>query len=231
MAGRFGSRHFGTKPFLADALFALGKADPVVMYVGAANADDRAFGEALIAVIKAAGAGEVLWPKLRGGRAQHGVARKALGQADLVFVSGGDVEAGMRALLDASLVDELQAAADRGVAFAGMSAGAIMLGERWIRWPDESADDSEAETYACLGLAPCSLDTHGEGDDWRETRAFAAVRARELGRQARAYAVPSGGALVVDAAGRLSARGEPVAIFVAAPTESARMEAILEVEG
>ena len=231
MAGQFGSRHFGTKPFLAEALFSLGKADPVVMYVGAANADDRAFGEALVAVIKAAGAAEVLWPKLYGRRAQRTVARQALEQADLVFVGGGDVEAGMRTLVDASLVDELHAAADRGVALAGLSAGAIMLGERWIRWPHETAADSEAETYACLGLAPCSLDTHGEGDDWRETRSFAAVRARELGRQARAYAVSSGGALVVDAAGRLSARGEPVAIFVAAPNEPPRMEAILEVEG
>ena len=48
-----------------------------------------------------------------------------------------------------------------------------------------------------LGLAPCSLDTHGEADEWRETRSFVAVRARELERKAKAYGVPSGGALLV----------------------------------
>ena len=77
-----------------------------------------------------------------------------------------------------------------------MSAGAIMLGERWIRWPRADASDDEAETYECLGIAPCALDTHGEGDGWAEARSFAAVRARELKRKAKAYGVPSGGALL-----------------------------------
>ena len=46
----------------------------------------------------------------------------------------------MRVLRDADLIDDLRAAAKCGVVFAGMSAGAIMLGERWIRWPHESAE-------------------------------------------------------------------------------------------
>jgi hypothetical protein len=105
-----------------------------------------------------------------------------------------------------------------------MSAGAIMLGERWIRWPHENADDPEAETFECLAIAPCSVDTHGEGDEWRETRSFVAVRARELGRKARAYGVPSGGALVVASGGKMEARGEPVPVFAASPRRAATLE-------
>jgi hypothetical protein len=109
-----------------------------------------------------------------------------------------------------------------------MSAGAIMLGERWIRWPADDANDDEAETYECLGLAPCSLDAHGEADDWRETRAFATVRARETGKPARAYAVPSGGALVIGAGGKTQARGVPVPVFAAQPRAKAKLETTLE---
>jgi hypothetical protein len=109
-----------------------------------------------------------------------------------------------------------------------MSAGAIMLGERWIRWPREGAGDDEAETFECLGLAPCALDTHGEGDGWRETQSFAAVRARELGKRACAYGVPSGAALVIDADGSLVARGDAVTVFSALPNKKAKVAKKLE---
>jgi peptidase E len=228
MAGKFGSSHFGTKPFLADALRLTGKEQPIVLYVGAASADNREFGEALSAVMQEAGAHRVLWPKL-GGRSPRGAqARAALEEADLVFVGGGDVEAGMHALGHAGLVEDFREAARRGTVFAGMSAGAIMLGERWIRWPDKHADDDEAQTYECLGIAPCTLDTHGEGDDWRETRSFAAVRARELGKEARAYAVPSGAALVIGSDGAMRARGENVTVFAALPHKKAKIAETLE---
>jgi hypothetical protein len=228
MAGKFGSRHFGTKPFLADALQLTGNERPLVLYVGAASGDDRAFGTALSLILKTAGARRVLWPKLARNKQQSAQAREALAEVDLVFVGGGDVEAGMQVLRDAGLVDDFHAAAKRGVVFAGLSAGAIMLGERWIRWPHPGAGDDEAETYECLSIAPCSLDTHGESDDWQETQSFAAVRARELGKKACAYGVPSGGALVIGPDGTLQARGEPVPVFVALPNGKATLKRTLE---
>jgi cyanophycinase-like exopeptidase len=231
IAGKFGSRHFGTKPYLAEAVSLTGKDNPVALYIGAASADDRGFGTALAALLKAAGVRRVLWPKLSKGKEKDASgARAALDEADLVFVGGGDVEAGVQALRDADLVDELHAAAKRGVVFVGMSAGAIMLGERWIRWPREGASDDEAETYECLGIAPCSLDTHGEGDRWQETQSFAAVRARELGKKARAYGVPSGAALVIQADGSLQARGDAVTVFAALPNRKAKVETQLEAD-
>jgi cyanophycinase-like exopeptidase len=227
MAGQFGSRHFGTRPYLADAVRATRAAAPRALYVGAANGDDPSFGTALCALIEAAGAAQVLWPKISERRRDRATARRALERVDFVFVGGGDVEEGMKVLRDADLVADLRAASRRGAVFAGMSAGAIMLGQRWIRWPHDEASDDEAETYECLGIARCSLDTHGEGDGWRETRAFAAVRSRELGRKAKAYGVPSGAALVVSAGGEIQARGAPAPVFTALPRRRPKVETIL----
>jgi len=229
MAGKFGSRHFGTKPYLTDAIRLTGKDKPVALYLGAASGDDSGFGSALSDLLLAAGVHRVLWPKLARRKMDRRRARDGLADADLLFVGGGDVEAGVRVLRDADLVPDIHRAAQRGAVICGMSAGAIMLGERWIRWPREDASDDEAETYECLGVAPCSLDTHGEGDGWFETQAFAAVRARELGKKARAYGIPSGGALVIGADGTLEARGEPAPVFAALPNRKAKMEGTLEV--
>ena len=231
IAGKFGSRHFGTKPYLADAVRLTGREKPVALYIGAASSDDRNFGSALSALLKGAGVRKVVWPKLaKRQKKDTSGARAALHDADLVFVGGGDVEAGVNALRDADLVGDLHTAAKRGVVFVGMSAGAIMLGERWIRWPREGAGDDEAETFACLGVAPCSLDTHGEGEGWGETQSFAAVRARELGKKACAYGVPSGAALVIGTDGTFRARGDAVTVFAALPNRKAKIEKQLEVD-
>jgi len=230
IAGQFGSRHFGTQPYLQAAVASTRKKAPTALYIGAANGDDDTFGTALCGLVTAAGAKDVVWPKLAAGRSSAAATRKALEHVDFVFVGGGDVEAGMAVLRRTKLVADLHAAAARGVVFAGMSAGAIMLGERWVRWPRADAGDDEAETYECLGVAPCSLDTHGEGDEWRETLSFVAVRAREVGRKAKAYGVPSGGALIAGSGGKMQARGQGVPVFAALPSGGAKIERTLRVE-
>jgi cyanophycinase-like exopeptidase len=228
IAGQRGDAHFGTRPYLRAALQSTGARRPSALYIGAANGDDRGFGEALCVLLKIAGAERVFWPKLEG-RRKRAQAVAALENVDFVFVGGGDVEEGMRALRDADLVDPLRAAAANGAVFAGMSAGSIMLGERWIRWAHARAKDDEAETYECLGVAECSLDTHGEDDDWNEARSFASVRANELGKKAYVYGVPSGGALLASPSGRARALGAAATLFAAAPRRQARVDSVLEV--
>ena len=171
---QFGSRHFGMRPYIEDALRRTRTERPTALYLGAANGDDRSFGTAICVALVAAGAGRLVWPKLAQ-RRERAKARATLEHVEFVFLGGGDVAAGMAALESADLVRDIAAAAARGAVFAGRSAGAIMLGQRWIRGPNTGAGDDEAETYACLGLVPFSLDTHGEADDWSETRAFARV--------------------------------------------------------
>jgi peptidase E len=230
IAGQFGSRHFGTVPYLESALRLTRKEAPTALYIGAASGEDDSFGTALCALIAAAGAKDVIWPKIAVRRRDRAAARTALERVDFIFVGGGDVEAGMDALREADLIAAFRAAAARGAVFAGMSAGAIMLGERWVHWPHAEAGDDEAHTYECLGVAPCALDTHGEADEWGETRAFVSVRARELGRKAKAYAVPSGGALVVSNGGKMQARGKPVPVFTAVPRGDVKIATTLPAE-
>ncbi len=230
IGGQGGSREFGTAPYLGEAMALTGTEGPLALYFGAANGDDESFGAGLCGLIAAQGARDVLWPKVAARGAGAAVARKALEQVDFVFVGGGDVAAGMDVLRRAQLIASIRAAAARGVVFAGMSAGAIMLGQRWIRWPRADAGDDEAETYECLGLAPCALDCHGEADGWTEARSFAEVRARELKRKAKVCAVPSGGALIARSGGRMRARGEPVPVFAALPRGAAVIERTLLVE-
>jgi hypothetical protein len=81
-----------------------------------------------------------------------------------------------------------------------------------------------------LSVAPCSLDCHGEADGWTEALSFAAVRARELARKAKAYGVPSGGALLAESGGKVQARGEPVPVFAALPHGVATIERRLPAE-
>ena len=57
-----------------------------------------------------------------------------------------------------------------------------------------------------------------------------AVRARELERKAKAYGVPSGGALLVGSGGKMTARGQPVPVFAALPRGDAKIERTLPVE-
>jgi hypothetical protein len=230
IAGLSGSPHFGTRPYLEAAVRQAAADAPLALYIGAANGDDAKFGTKLCDLVAAAGARDVLWPKLAADSGAAAAARAALERVQLVFIGGGDVQAGMNVLERAQLVADIRAAAARGVVFAGMSAGSIMLGERWIRWPRPDAGDDEAETFECLSVAPCSLDCHGEGDGWPEARSFAAVRARELERKARAYGVPSGGALIVESGGNARARGEPVPVFAALPRGIATIERRLPAE-
>ena len=229
IGGQFGSRHFGTRPYLEEALRLTRKQAPTALYVGAANGDDASFGIALCALSPRPVRRRHVAQARRRHRAKA-AARSALERVDFVFVGGGDVEAGMDVLRRAQLVANIHAAAARGVVFAGMSAGAIMLGERWIRWPHEDAGDDEAETYECLGLAPCSLDTHGEGDDWREARSFAAVRARETRPQSEGLRGAERRGARRRTGGRMCARGEAVPVFTALPGRASKLERTLPVK-
>jgi peptidase E len=155
-----------------------------------------------------AGAGEIRLAPLCGSRGSPAEAKRVLEESDTVFMSGGDVEAGMKVLkkkgMDVFLLDLYR----KGKPFFGVSAGSIMLAENWVRW-DNSEAGSGPELFACLGLAKICCDTHDEENDWDELRALA--RLMPAGRVV--YGIPSGTALVVHADGILRAVGGAVHRF------------------
>jgi peptidase E len=207
IAGGRESRSRGGDPLLARIVSLIGLEKPAVAYIGAASNDNRVFFVWIKAMLKKAGAGSVRLAALASARADLVKARSLLQEADLIFVSGGDVEAGMNVLAlngFSTLLKELHRA---GKPFIGLSAGSIMLARNWVRWPD-AGNDAAAETFPCLGLAPLLCDTHAEKEDWEELKTLLRLSGPEAG-----YGIPAGAALRVKADGSLSALGKPVPRF------------------
>jgi len=166
---------------------------PRVAYIGAANGDNAIFYGMVKSVLLGAGAGEVFMVALAKDEIDLPKAKGALESADAVFLSGGEVEDGMKWLEKHGLVDFMRELRDGGKLFFGVSAGTIMLGRCWVRWGDPG-DDGTAELFDCLGFAPTTLDTHAEDEDWKELKA--ALRLQGPG--ARGYGIPMDGVMRFD---------------------------------
>lgn len=209
--GRGMDRRRGPDPLLRAALGINGSeptARPSVAYVGAASGDNAVFRAWIAKMLQKAGAGAVTLAPLCGRKADPAKARDVIEAADVVFVSGGDVEEGMRVLEEADMAGFLRQLARQGKPFFGVSAGSIMLARQWVRWREPS-DDSSAELFPCLGIAPVLCDTHGEGDGWEELKALVRLApGRSVG-----HGIVSGSALVVAPGGALSAMGGEVHRF------------------
>jgi len=217
-------RRKGPDPLLRAALGLDGIGDgrkPTVAYVGAASGDNAVFRAWIAAMLQKAGAGAVTLAPLCGKRADPDRAAAVLEQADVVFVSGGDVEEGMRVLSDTGMVQVLRGLAGKGKRFFGVSAGSIMLARQWVRWTDPR-DDSSAELFPCLDIAPVHCDTHGEADGWEELKSLVRLApARTVG-----HGIVSGTALVVHPDGTIAGMGGEVHRFTRRGGEAVQIESL-----
>ena len=194
----------GPDPVMRSAVSAISKARPTLAYVGCAAGDSAPFRLFITRWLKAAGAGRVAKVSLCIRRPDLATAKGVLDAADAVFVSGGDVGAGMAVLEDLGLTSYLRELAEQGKPFIGLSAGSIMLARSWVRWPD-SDEEGSAEVFPCLGVAPVYCDTHDEEEGWEELTALL----RLLPEGSEGWGIPSGGDLVVSAEGAVTWTGPP----------------------
>jgi peptidase E len=155
-------RHF--KAALAE----LSRPRPLLAYVGTATDDNRAFYTMIHGMMGATGARMKL-ARIASPKAKLSEARALLEDCDMVFVSGGDVEHGVKVLRDRDMVQPLASLARAGKPFFAISAGSLMLGREWVRFPHED-DESTAEIFPCLDLVPLHMDAHSEDDGWSELR-------------------------------------------------------------
>jgi cyanophycinase-like exopeptidase len=206
--GRGMERPRGPDPLLQTVVRGTGVQRPKVAYLGAASGDNAAFRLMVGAMLKKAGAGEVSLAPLCGRKADPVKAVEVLESSDLVFVSGGDVEEGMRVLAAQGMMPLLRRMQREGKPYFGISAGSIMLARRWIRWRNHK-DDASAELFPCMGFASVLCDTHGEADGWEELLAMLAL----CPRGAIGYGIVSGSALVVERDGSIGALGGEVHRF------------------
>lgn len=162
----------------ADAKAATGKEKPVIAYVGSAHGDGTAMTK-MFSTLMFGLTARVVPVKLTSKKLETSEAKRLLAEADLVFVSGGDVDEGMKPIHDRALAPYFRELAEQGKPFTSVSAGSIMLGTRWIRFDEK--DEDHVEPIECLGVVPHAFDAHGEGDDWDELQALARMLAGSPG--------------------------------------------------
>ncbi len=205
LAGGRGSLRTDRDPLLTRVLASCGVPQPSIAYVGAASGDSQPFFSMISRHLRRCGAGRVTLAPLAGKRGKLEKARAILESADIVFISGGDVEAGMEVLEERQILPFLRELFERGKPFFGTSAGSIMLGWQWVRWEDPD-DDATASLFPCMGFAPIVCDTHGEAEEWEELHTL--LRLTPEGTFG--YGIPTGAGLCVYPDGTLEALGAPV---------------------
>jgi cyanophycinase-like exopeptidase len=220
--GRGAMTRRGPDPMIQAALREAGVERPLVAYVGAASGDNAAFRAIIGRLLVKAGAGGMKLAPLCGKRADAKRAKAVLESSHIVFISGGDVDEGMRVLERTAMIDFLKDLYNQGKPFLGVSAGSIMLARSWIRWRDP-ADDASAEIFPCLGIALVNCDTHGEADGWEELRALQAlVRPGTV-----SYGIVSGSALVVRPDRTVAALGGEVHRFARKGRQVVQIDSLL----
>ncbi len=207
--GRSSMAQHKTDSLIQAALQLAPGAQPSIAYIGAASGDNAMFRTMITRQLRKAGAGDVKLAPLCSSRSDPRRAIRIIEDCDIVFLSGGDVEAGMRILEEKGMVDFLRDQYRNGKSFFGVSAGSIMLAKEWVRWRDPAADSS-AELFPCLGIAQVYCDTHDEENGWEELRILARlIPARSVG-----YGITSGTALAAYPDGSVRALGGEVHCFM-----------------
>ena len=182
-----------TKALLYDSL--KGKR---AAYIGAANGDRVAFFENMKTMLLRLGIKKVDFLRLARKDVDEKEVRKILKEADIIFISGGEVEDGMKWLSIHNLCEYLKVLFNEGKQFICVSAGTIMMGSHWFSI-DESKKDSNPTLIECLGIIPTVFDTHAEDEDWIELK----TTLRLLGEGSIGHGIPSFGMITADGSGNL----------------------------
>jgi len=209
LAGGPGSRTRNPDPLLQTIFSASAKSKPSIAYLGSASGDDRDFFEWTAHYFKQSGAGPVKLASTVGPKINLDKAKEVIESADIVYVSGGDVEAGMAVIAQTGLQPFLEKLFKSGKRFFGLSAGSIILAQAWVRWEDPD-NDTTARVFPCLNFGPLLCDTHAEKEDWEELQALLKLTPDGT----RGYGIPSGCGLRVDADGSIQALGKPTHCFI-----------------
>ncbi len=205
--GRRSAAGRGPDPLMREALRMAAIDKPDVAYIGAASGDNPEFRAMMAKLLQKAGAGKIIPAALCGARSDPRKSMQAMEDCPVIFMSGGDVEVGMKVLAENGMIDFFRSQRRQGKLFIGASAGSIMLAKSWVRWPNP-LNDRSAALFPCLGLAGVYCDTHDE-EEWEELKTLA----RLVPDGAVCYGIPSGAALAVHPDGSVRAFGDAVQRF------------------
>ena len=200
--------------FHDQAVAATGQKKPTIAYVGAASGDSKVF-EKMLGTLLFGLTAKVKSVPLTKKSLKTSEAKQILADVDLVFVSGGDVDAGMKVIHERELAPYFRELHAQGKPMEGVSAGSIMLGKHWVRFDEK--DDTKAEVFDCLGVVPHSFDAHSEADHWEELQVLARLLSKRAKPPETVVGLVSGHCAIWDD-GRLTALGGPLHRFTCTAT-------------
>ena len=149
-------------------------------YIGASNGDDPNFYEIFVSAMERVGVVDRRMIPSAVSEADM----EFLNNADVILLSGGDVEAGWRVFLNNGLSEHIIRRYYEGASLIGVSAGAVQLGLCGL-----AADGSLIETFK---VVPFIIGAHEESDNWKTTRELL----RLSGPGKTAIGLPAGGGAI-----------------------------------
>ena len=108
--------------------------------------------------------------------------------ADIILLSGGDVERGWKIMTENGLSQKVVDCYNSGAILIGVSAGAVQLGR--VGWRE--GDGSHTEMFPTFGLVPYIISAHQEDQNWEGLKMLVTF----MGDDACGVGIPSGTAAI-----------------------------------
>lgn len=169
-------------PFIERIRSLVGKDRPRAAYVGASNNDDPDYFRIFEGAMELVGVDEcrMIHASLPENEAAY------IETADIIFLAGGDVEAGWRAFEKNGLAELIPRRYSEGVLLLGSSAGAVQCGQ--YGW----CERGDYFIFETLKLVPFIVGVHEESRGWESLKKVV----RATGGRTHGIGIPSGGGLM-----------------------------------
>jgi cyanophycinase len=167
----------------------LDSSSPKAAYIGASNGDQPEFYSLFQAAMEAMGISNCRSVPSQPSREDISF----IEEADLILLSGGDVERGWRTFEQNGLKELVPRKRFDGAILMGVSAGAIQLGLGCL---STSAQPKQIDMFR---FAPFYVGAHDEENDWWDLRALVNLSQADT----RAIGIPAGGGAVFQSDGTL----------------------------
>jgi hypothetical protein len=167
----------------------LDSSSPKAAYIGASNGDQPEFYSLFQAAMEAMGISNCRSVPSQPSREDISF----IEEADLILLSGGDVERGWRTFEQNGLKELVPRKRFDGAILMGVSAGAVQLGLGCL---SNSAQPKQIDMFR---FAPFYVGAHDEENDWWDLRALVNLSQADT----RAIGIPAGGGAVFQSDGTL----------------------------
>ena len=167
----------------------LDSSSPKAAYIGASNGDQPEFYSLFQAAMEAMGISNCRSVQSQPSKEDISF----IEEADLILLSGGDVERGWRTFEQNGLKELVPRKRFDGAILIGVSAGAVQLGLGCL---SNSAQPKQIDMFR---FAPFYVGAHDEENDWWDLRALVNLSQTDT----RAIGIPAGGGAVYQSDGTL----------------------------